>query len=413
MEAATATGIDFSLTDEQRSIQETVRRFVDERILPVAVENDIEHRLDRGIIDGMTELGLLGMVIPPEYGGSGLDFVSEALVCEEIERGEAAFRTLISVHVGLNSLTLLHYGSEDVKHRFLAPQARGEKLACFGLTEPEAGSDVAAMRTTARRDGDMYRLNGQKAWISYASVADHALVFAKTDASAGHRGISAFVVETAVDGVSSVETEHKLGVRAGDTGELFFDDVSVPAANRLGDEGQGFEIAMHALDQGRFTVAAGAVGVVRACLERSVAYARERETFGRPIGRNQFVQDMIAEMVLGYETSKLLVMQAAWLKNRGVRNTRETSLAKLQATESALRAAELAVRVHGAYGYSAEYGVERYLRNAVAPVIYEGTSQIHKMMQAEFALGYRALNGRDGIGSPLVAWRPPPLQRER
>jgi glutaryl-CoA dehydrogenase (non-decarboxylating) len=413
MEAATATGIDLSLTDEQRSIQETVQRFVDERVLPVAVENDLAHRLDRSIIDGMAELGLLGMVIPAEYGGSGLDFVAEALICEEIERGEAAFRTLISVHVGLNSLSLLHFGSEDVKERFLAPQARGEKLGCFGLTEPEAGSDVAAMRTTAKREGDVYRLNGQKAWISCATVADHALLFAKTDPSAGHRGISAFVVETSSPGFAAVETKEKLGIWAGDTGELFFEDLEVPIANRVGEEGQGFEIAMHSLDQGRFTVAAGAVGVVRACLERSVAYARERETFGRAIGRNQFVQDMIAEMVLGYETSKLLVMQAAWLKNRGVRNTRETSLAKLQATESALKAAELAVRVHGAYGYSGEYGIERYLRNAVAPVIYEGTSQIHKMMQAEFALGYRALNGRDGIGSPLVAWRPPPLQRER
>lgn len=412
MAVATSEGISFSLTDDQRSIQETVRRFVDDRVLPVAVDNDLAHRLDRSLIDSMAELGLLGMVIPPEYGGSGLDFVSEALVCEEIERGEAAFRTLISVHVGLNSLSLLRYGSEEQKQGYLVPQARGERLACFALTEPEAGSDVAAMRTTATRDGDVYRLNGQKAWISYATVADHALVFAKTDSSAGHRGISAFLVETSTPGVSSVETEHKLGVWAGATGELFFEDAEVPAANRIGEDGQGFEIAMNSLDQGRFTVAAGAVGVIRACLERSVAYARERETFGRAIGRNQFVQDMISEMVLGYETSKLLVLQAAWCKDQGLRNTRETSLAKLHATESALRAAELAVRVHGAYGYSAEYGVERYLRNAVAPVIYEGTSQIHKMMQAEFALGYRALNGREGISSPLVAWRPPPLQRE-
>ncbi|GAC1317685.1 MAG: acyl-CoA dehydrogenase family protein [Thermoleophilaceae bacterium] len=411
-DVSSGAGMNFSLTDEQRGVQETVRRFVDERILPSAVENDIAHRLDRSVIAGMAQIGLLGIVIPPEYGGAGLDFVAEALACEEIERGEAAFRTLMSVHVGLNSLSLLRYGSEEQKQRFLAPQARGEKLACFGLTEPEAGSDVVAMRTTARRDGAVYRLNGQKAWISYATVADNALVFAKTDTAAGHKGISAFLVETDTPGVTSVETKHKLGVWAGSTGELFFEDAEIPVDNRIGEEGQGFEIAMYSLDHGRFTVAAGACGVVRACLERSAAYARERSTFGRPIGRNQFVQDMIAEMVLGYETSKLLVMQAAWLKNRGVRNTRETSLAKLHATESAYRAAELAVRIHGAYGYSSEYGIERYLRNAAAPVIYEGTSQIHKMMQAEFALGYRALNGRDGIGSPLVAWRPPPLERE-
>jgi glutaryl-CoA dehydrogenase (non-decarboxylating) len=342
-----------------------------------------------------------------------MDFVSEALSCEEIERGEAAFRTLISVHVGLNSLSLLRYADEEQKERYLAPQARGEKIACFGLTEPAAGSDVAAMRTTARRDGDGYVLNGQKNWISYAAVADHALVFAKTDPDAKHKGISAFVVDTSWPGVSAQETEHKLGVWAGSTGELFFENVQVPAENLVGEEGQGFEIAMYGLDQGRFTVAAGACGVIRACLERSVEYARERETFGKPIGKNQFVQDMIAQMVLDYETSKLLVMQAAWLKDRGVRNTRETSLAKWHATESAFNAANLAIQVHGAYGYSAEYGIERYFRNARAPIIYEGTTQIHKMMQAEHALGWRNLNGRDGDVSPIAAWAPALLARSR
>ncbi len=398
--------MDFELTPEQREVQATVRRFVDERILPNAIENDINHHLDTGVIEGMAELGLLGIVVPEEHGGAGMDFVCEALACEEIERGEAAFRTLISVHVGLNSLSLLRYADDDQKGRYLAPQARGERIACFGLTEPAAGSDVANMRTTARREGDVYVLSGQKNWISYAAVADHALVFAKTDPSAKHRGISAFVVETSWPGVSSAETENKLGIWAGSTGELFFENVEVPAENLVGREGQGFEIAMYGLDMGRFTVAAGACGVIRACLEKSVEYARERETFGKPIGRYQFVQDMIAEMVLGYETSKLLVMQAAWLKDRGIRNTRETSLAKWHATESAFRAAHLAIQVHGAYGYSAEYGVERYFRNARAPIIYEGTTEIHKMMQAEHALGYRNLNGRDGDGSPLASWAP-------
>ncbi len=407
--------MDFTLTDEQRLIQETVRSFVDERVLPVAVQNDIEHRLDLDLIAGLAELGVLGIVIPEEYGGSGLDFVSEALACEEIERGEAAFRTLVSVHVGLNSLSLLRYGTEEQKRRWLVPQARGEKLACFGLTEPAAGSDVAAMRTTARRDGDRYVLNGQKNWISYASVADHSLVFAKTDPAGGHRGISAFVLEKGMEGFSAADTEHKLGIWAGSTGELFFENVEVPAENLVGEEGQGFEIAMYGLDQGRFTVAAGACGVVRACLERSVGYARERETFGHAIGRYQFVQEMIAKMVLGYETSKLLVMQAAWMKNEGRRNTRETSLAKWHATESAFEAAHLAIQVFGSYGYSAEYGIERYFRNARAPIIYEGTTQIHKMMQAEHALGYRALNGRGGDASPLCSWAPAlsPVQRER
>jgi len=398
--------VDLELTFEQRQIQETVRAFVEERVLPNAIENDINHHLDLGIIEGMAELGLLGIVIPEEYGGAGLDFVAEALSCEEIERGEAAFRTLISVHVGLNSLALLRYASEEQKQRYLVPQAKGEKIACFGLTEPGAGSDVAAMRTTAVRRGDVYVLNGQKNWISYATVADHALVFAKTDPGAKHKGISAFVVEKGRPGFTSAETEHKLGIWAGSTGELFFENVEVPDGNLIGEEGQGFEIAMYGLDQGRFTVAAGACGVIRACLERSVEYARERETFGQPIGRYQLVQDMIAKMVLGYETSKLLVMQAAWMKNEGRRNTRETSLAKWHATESAFEAAHLAIQIHGSYGYAAEYGIERYFRNARAPIIYEGTTQIHKMLQAEHALGYRNLNGHTGEISPLVSWGP-------
>src|SRR6059036_1027869 len=251
--------MDFDLTPEQRLIQETVRTFVDERVLPNAIENDINHHLDLGAIEGMAELGILGVVIPEEYGGAGLDFVSEALACEEIERGEAAFQTLISVHVGLNSLALLKYASEEQKQRWLVPQASGDKLACFGLTEPAAGSDVAAMKSTARREGDVYVLNGSKNWISYASVADHALVFAKTDPETRHKGISAFVLEKGMDGFTSADTEHKLGVWAGSTGELCFDDVEVPAENLIGEEGQGFEIAMYGLDQGRFTVAAGAV----------------------------------------------------------------------------------------------------------------------------------------------------------
>jgi glutaryl-CoA dehydrogenase (non-decarboxylating) len=386
--------LNLDLTDEQLAIQETVREFVDRRIMPVAQENDINHHLDMGIIEGMAELGLLGPVIPTEWGGSGLDFVSEALICEEIERGESAFRTLISVHVGLNSLSLLKFGDDWQKQTYLTPMAKGEKLGCFGLTEPAAGSDVAAMQTTAIKQADgTYLLNGQKSWISYATEAAYCLVFAKTDPAAAHRGISAFIIELDWDGVEARQIPNKLGVWAGSTGELFFSDVQVPEENLVGAEGEGFKIAMHSLDQGRFTVAAGAVGVVRACLEASTKYANERKTFGQEIGHYQFVQDMIADMVLGYETSRLLVLQAAHLKNKGVRNTRETSLAKWHATESAFQAAHLAIQVHGAYGYSAEYPVERYFRNSRAPIIYEGTTQIHKMMQAEHALGYRKLNG--------------------
>src|SRR5437660_4886755 len=233
--------MEFELSGEQRLLPATVRRLVADRILPNAVENDIAHHLDMGAIEGMAELGILGITIPEEYGGAGLDFVSEALACEEIERGEAAFRTLISVHVGLNSLSLLRYASEEQKQRWLVAQARGEKLACFGLTEPAAGSDVAAMKTTARREGDTYVLNGSKNWISYANVADHALVFAKTDPPARHKGSSAFVIERGLPGFTTADTENKLGIWAGSTGELFFQHVEVPAENLIGEEGQGFE----------------------------------------------------------------------------------------------------------------------------------------------------------------------------
>ena len=387
--------IDFSLSDEQKLIQETVATFVDEQILPVAVQNDMAHKLDMGLVDGMIELGLLGAPIPTEYGGGGLDFISEALICEEIERGEAAFRTLISVHTGLNSLALLKYANEEQKQRWLVPQATGAKLACFGLTEPAAGSDVAAMKTTAIRNaGGDYLLNGSKSWISYASVADHALVFAKTDPATGARGISAFVLDLKADeGVTTSDYEHKLGVRAGSTGQLFFQDVRLSPDRLIGAEGDGFKIAMYGLDHGRFTVAAGAVGVIKACLDMSVQYANERETFGKKIGEHQLVQEMIADMVADYEQSRLLVWRAAWLKNQGVRNTRETSLAKWIATEAAFKAAHNAVQIYGASGYDEETGVERFFRNARAPIIYEGTTQVHKMLQAEHALGYRRMNG--------------------
>ncbi len=386
-------GISFALTTEQKMVQASATEFVDREIIPKITQLDQTHTLDLGIIRGMAGQGMLGAPIPENYGGQGTDFVSTALICEEIERGDGGFRTLLSVHLGLNSLTLLRFGNEEQKRKYLVPQARGEKIACFGLTEPGAGSDVAAMESTARRDGDRYILSGQKTWISYAHAADHFLVFAKTDRKAGHRGISAFLLDRSMPGIETRDIERKLGVWAGSTGEIFLADVEVPEENRLGEEGEGFKIAMYALDMGRFTVAAGAVGTIRAALDASVGYARERKTFGQPIGRRQFVQEMIAEMVRGLETSRLLVLQAAWLKDQGVRNTRETSLAKWHATECAFQAAHMAVQIHGAYGYSAEYPVERLFRNARAPLLYEGTTEIHKMMQAEHVLGYRRLNG--------------------
>jgi glutaryl-CoA dehydrogenase (non-decarboxylating) len=312
-------GIRLTLTPEQKLVQAAAAEFVDREIIPKITHLDQGHTLDVGILRGMAEQGMLGAPIPEEYGGQGLDFVATALICEEIERGDGAFRTLLSVHLGLNSLTLLEFGSEDQKYRYLAPQARGEKIACFGLTEPGAGSDVASMQCTAHRQGDRYVLNGQKTWISYADAADHFMVFAKTDKQAGHRGISAFLLDRSMGGIETRDIEHKMGVWAGSTGEIFLSDVEVPEGNRLGNEGEGFKIAMYGLDMGRFTVAAGAVGVIRAALDASVSYANERMAFGRPIGRQQFVQEMIAEMVRGLETSRLLVLKAAWLKNQGVR----------------------------------------------------------------------------------------------
>jgi len=387
--------IDLSLTAEQIQLQQTVRRFVAERILPVAQENDLSHRVDENIIRGIAELGWLGATIPRKYGGLGLDFVALAIIAEELERGDAAFRTLLSVHLALNSMTLLKFCTEAQKRRYLVPQAQGTALAAFGLTEPDAGSDVAAMRSTAQRDSDgSYVLNGHKRWIGYATMAAHMLVFAKSNPEAGHHGISAFIVERGTEGLSTSEIKNKLGLWSSSTGEIFLKNVRVSAENLVGSEGDGFKIAMYALDMGRFTVAAGAIGTIRACLEYSVTYANKRQTFGKEIGRYQFVQDMIAKMVLGLETSRLLVLQDAWLKNQGKRDTREVSLAKWHATETAFAATNDALQIHGNKGFSDdESPIGRYFRNARAPIIYEGTTQIHKMMQAEHALGYRALNG--------------------
>lgn len=381
--------MNFDFTEEQQLLRKTVRQFVDDEILPYIGEWDARGGFDPVIWKRLADLGLMGVCVPEKYGGSGMDYNSLAIVCEELERGDTAFRTAVSVHIGLNSMTLMQWGTEEQKQKYLTPQALGEKIGAFGLTEPGAGSDVAAMSTTAVRDGDDYILNGQKTWISLCDVADHFIVFAYTDKSQKHHGISAFIVERTMPGFSSKAIKGKYGIRAGNTGELFFDNMRVPAANRLGEEGEGFKIAMSALDNGRFTVAAGAAGLIMACLEESVKYANERETFGKPIGRHQLVQQMIAKMEAGLQMSRLLVYRVGELKNKGVRNTRETSLAKWQACDFANKAADDAVQIHGAYGYSDEYPVARFLRNSKAPVIYEGTREIHTIMQAEYVLGYR------------------------
>ena len=381
--------IDLSLTDENRLVQSTVRDFAAAEIEPHIREWDSGHEVHREVIDRMGELGFLGAPIPAEYGGTGLDYVSLGILCEELERADTAFRVVMSVHVGLNSLTLLQWGTEDQKQRFLAPQARGEKLATFGLTEPGAGTDAASLATSARREGDDYVLNGSKVWISLADIADNFLVFATVDRAQKHKGITAFMVERGMPGLSTRTIETKLGIHAGNTGEIYLDDVRVPAENRVGEEGEGFTIAMSAIDQGRYTVASGSVGLAQACLDASVRYAHERKTFGEEIGRHQLVKQMIANMGAGIEAGRLLCRQVAWLKNRGQRNTRETSLAKWFTTEHAVKAALDAIQVHGAYGYSDEYPVARYLRNSKAAVIYEGTSQLHTLIQADYLLGYR------------------------
>lgn len=395
--------MNFNFTEEQNMLRETVRSFVDKEIMPYIAEWDREGQFDQNIYNKLADLGLMGVCIPEEYGGSGMDYNALAIVCEELERGDTAFRTAVSVHTGLNSMTLLQWGNEEQKQKYLTPQAKGDKIGAFGLTEPGAGSDVAALQSTAIKDGDHYILNGQKTWISLCDIADHFLVFAYTDKSKKHHGISAFIVERTWDGFSSKAIKGKHGIRSGNTGELFFDNVKVPAENLLGEEGEGFKIAMSALDNGRFTVAAGAVGQIMACIESSVKYCHERETFGKPIGRHQLVQQMIAKMEAGLQMSRLLVYRAGELKNEGKRNTRETSLAKWQACDFANKAADDAMQIHGAYGYSDEYPVERYLRNSKAPVIYEGTREIHTVMQAEYVLGYRT---DKPLNQMLPAWNP-------
>ncbi|SDI42657.1 acyl-CoA dehydrogenase family protein [Alteribacillus bidgolensis] len=399
--------MDFQFSEEQKMVRNMLRNFVDKEIIPNMKEWDEKGHFEPSIFKRLAELGMMGTCIPEKYGGSGMDYNTLAIACEELERGDTAYRTAISVHTGLNSMTLLQWGNEEQKQRILTPQAKGEKVGAFGLTEPNAGSDVAAMNSTAEKKGDYYILNGSKTWISLCDHADHFLVFAYTDKKKKHRGISAFVVERDREGFSSKAIKGKLGIRGGNTGEIFFDNVKIPKENLIGEEGEGFKIAMSALDNGRFTVAAGACGLIMACLEASVKYCHERKTFGKEIGKHQLVQQMIAKMEAGLQMSRLLVYKAGELKNAGKRNTRETSLAKWQACDFANEAANDAVQIHGAYGYSNEYPVERYLRNSKAPVIYEGTREIHTVMQARYVLEYNE-------DKPLRKMLPPwPFEEEK
>lgn len=381
--------MNFELTDEQIQVRDMVREFAQREVAPYIQQWEAKGEFHREVLDKMGELGILGLPIPEQYGGSGFDYISLALACEELEYVDTFLRVIMSVHVGLNSLALLQWANEEQKQRWLVPQAQGQKIATFGLTEPNAGSDAGAIESTVVRKGDHYVLNGSKLWISLADIADHFLVFASIDRSKKHHGLTAFVLERGMEGLTTGTIKGKLGVRAGNTGELAFNNVKVPVENRIGEEGEGFKVAMSCIDQGRFTVGAGACGLTRACLDASVRYANERHAFGNPIGKFELVQQMIAKMALGYETSSLLTMRSAELKNRGIRNTRETSMMKWHACDVALQSADDAIQIHGSYGYSNEYPVERFWRNARGAVIYEGTREVHTILQAEYALGYR------------------------
>jgi len=385
--------MDFALTEEHQMVRKMVREFAEKEIAPKIKELDRKQEYDRSILMKMGQQGILGICIPVKYGGAGMDYISLAIACEELERVDTSARVAMSVHVGLNSMTLLQWATEEQKQKYLVPQAMGQKLATYGLTEPNAGSDAVGIQTTARKEGDHWVLNGEKMWISLADVADNFLLIAWTDMEKkkkrDHSGMSAFIVERSFQGIKTGTIHGKLGVRAGNTGSITLTDCIVPAANLLGYEGEGFKIAMSALDGGRYTVAAGAVGLVQASLDASVRYANERQAFGVPIGKHQLVQQMVAKMVARLDVGRLLVYQAGWLKNQGLRNTRETSLAKWVNCDAAFESANDAVEIHGAYGYSDEYDVERYLRNSRGAVIYEGSREIHQLVQAAYALGYR------------------------
>ena len=381
--------MDFRLSEEHKMVQRMVYDFSRKEVIPIIKDHDREHTYPKELIPKMAELGFLGICLPMKYGGAGMDYISLGIISEGLEFADSSVRETIAVHLALHALPIFQWGTEDQKDTFLPPLATGENLACFGLTEPNAGSDVGGMQSTARRDGHDYILNGEKMWITLSDIADRFLVFARTDPEKGSRGITAFILERGWPGLTTGTLEGKMGVHASNTGWINMSDVRVPSSHRLGEEEEGFKIAMGALDNARYAVAAGSIGIIKACLEESIQYAKERHTFGKPIATYQLVQEMIAKMQQSLDIGQLLVWKAGWLKNQGIRSTRETSMAKWYCTEAARRAADDAVQIHGAYGYSDEYNVERHLRNSKSAVIYEGTSQIHTLMQAAYALGNR------------------------
>ncbi len=384
--------MDFELTEEQLMIRNTVREFAEREISPYAAEWDKEERFPADLVPKMGDLGLFGTVIPEEYGGSAFDYISHAIVAEELGRACSSVRGLYSVQISLVTLSLLKWGTEEQKKKYVPSLAAGEILGCYGLTEPDAGSDPASMQTSAVLDGDEYVLNGNKMWITNAGVADVAVVFAKTDKKAGHRGITAFLVEKGTPGFTTKDIHEKLGLRASNTAEIILQDVRVPMSQVLGEVGHGFKVALSALDNGRYTVAAGCVGTADAALEAAKTYAKNREQFGKPIGGHQLVQQMIADMTVDVEIGRLLTYKAGHVKNKGERSTRDVCIAKYFCSEMVNRVTYKAIQVHGGYGFSAEYPVERLYRDARINTLYEGTSQIQQLIIGNLELGLSAFS---------------------
>ena len=384
--------MNFDLTDEQKLIEQTAREFTNGEIMPVAGENSENHFFDRSLVDKIAAQGFLGAIVPREYGGAGLDYTTYAIICEEIGRGCSAMRTVVSVQTSLVCSTILKWGTEDQKQRYLPLLCSGEWLGCFGLTEPGTGSAAANQKTRAvQQDDGSWLINGAKMWISLGNNASLALIFAQTDPSLGHRGLACFLVETDQPGFIPSHITAKMGLWASDTAEIALDDVTASADSMLGEVGDGFKVAMSALDSGRYSVAAGCVGLARASLEESIAYANERTQFDRPIAGFQLVQAMIADMVVKTEAARLLVYKAGSVKDAGKPSTLETSIAKYYATEAAVWCSDKAIQVHGGAGYSREHPVERYYRDARVTTIYEGTSQIQQLIIGRAVTGIDAL----------------------
>ena len=383
--------MDFQLSDEQKLIQETAREFAEKEILPRVKENDRAGRFDRELARKLGEVGYLGAPVAEEYGGRGLDYIGYGLIVEQIGRADSSARTVVSVVTSLVGGSIERWGSEEQKREWLPKLCSGESLGCFGLTEPDTGSDAANLRTRATKTDSGWSISGQKMWISLANFSDFALIFAQTDPEKKHRGLACFIVPTDSQGFTTQEIHGKLGLRSSDTAEISLDEVEVPDSAMLGEVGDGFKVAMSALDNGRYSVASGCVGICEGCVQSSVEYATERKQFGVPLARFQLVQEMISEMILKRDASRMLVFRAGVLKDEKKPNTMETSVAKLYATEAAVECANLAIQVHGGSGYVDDYPVERYLRDARVTTLYEGTSQIQKLIIGRLATGVNAM----------------------